>query len=107
MTSLEESLVQQQAISGIYLPEIECEIRSGDADWEVVATVQDSQGRKQNLSVSKGMVASSEGKNYLTVGIVQVDHLQRRALIELPHEADSGVNRLWAPFTAFRRESRA
>ena len=99
--------MQQQAIINTYLPEIECAIRSGDADWEVVATVQDVQGRRQNLSVSKGMVASSGGKSYLTVGIVQVDHLQRRALIELPHEADSGVNRLWAPFTAFRKESRS
>jgi hypothetical protein len=49
------------------------------------------------------MIARAGGKNYLSVGIVQVDHQGRRVLVELPREADSGVNRLWAPFSAFRR----
>jgi hypothetical protein len=86
-----------------YLPEIECQVRAGDADWELVVTVQDEKGRKQNLSVSKGMVSDTDGKHYLTVGVVQVDRPGRRVLVELPREADSGANRLWAPFSAFRK----
>jgi hypothetical protein len=38
------------------------------------------------------------------VGIVQLDHRNRKALIELPYEADPGVNRLWVPFASFRQE---
>jgi hypothetical protein len=95
--------MSEQATLPTYLPEIECQVEPGDADWEAVVTVQDENGRKQHLSVSKGMVTTSGGKHYLTVGVVQVDHPHRRVLIELPREADSGVNRLWAPFSAFRK----
>jgi hypothetical protein len=86
-----------------YLPEIECEVRNGNADWEVIVTVRDETGRKQNLSVSKGMVAAVGTKSYLAVGIVQIDHQGKRVLVELPTEADSGANRLWAPFSSFRK----
>ena len=94
---------EQAMLHTTYLPEIECRVRPGDAEWEIVVTVQDEKGRKQNLSVSKGTVTSFDGKDYLTVGIVQVDHAGQRVLIELPREADSGVNRLWAAFAAFRQ----
>jgi hypothetical protein len=90
-----------------YLPEIECEVQPGDADWEVVVAVKDEKDRQQYLSISKGMIARVGGKNYLPVGVVQVDHQGRRVLVELPREADSGVNRLWAPFSSFRRGGQA
>lgn len=93
---------EQATANIVYLPEIECEATAGDAAWEMIVTVQDEADNKQNLSVSKGMVTTSGGKNYLTVGVIQIDHGNRRALIELPREADSGVSRFWAPFNAFR-----
>ena len=46
---------------------------------------------------------------YLPVGIIQVDRVGCRVLIELPTEADSGVNRMWIPFETFllnKRRSR-
>ncbi len=86
-----------------YLPDVECQVRPGIADWEVIATVQDEKGRKQHVSVSKGIVTRVGDKNYLGVGIIEVDHHARRVLVELPNEADSGVRRLWAPFAAFRK----
>jgi hypothetical protein len=95
--------MSEQPTLTTYLPEIECEAEPGDADWEVVVGVKDEKGWEQFLSVSKGMVARVDGKNYLPVGIIQVDHPHRRVLVELPHEADNGVNRLWAPFSALRR----
>jgi hypothetical protein len=68
----------------------------------VVAGVKNEKGEKQFLSVSKGMIGQYRGKKYLAVGIVQVDHDRKRVLVELPREADSGVNRLWVPFSSFR-----
>src|SRR3954470_7114508 len=93
---------EQVTANAVYLPEIECEATERDAAWEMVVTVQDEAEKKQNLSVSKGMVTTSGGKNYLTAGVMQIDHGRRRVLIELPREADSGVSRFWAPFHAFR-----
>jgi len=57
------------------------------------------------MARSKNLAAAAGGKHYLAVGIVQLDYKQKRALIELPHEADSGANRLWVPFSSFRQES--
>ena len=88
-----------------YYPQVECEARPGDADWEVVVAVKDEKGRRQFLSVSKGMVAKENGKTYLAIGVVEVDSRTRRVLIELPHESDSGVSRLWVPFDSFRPRS--
>jgi hypothetical protein len=85
-----------------YSPEIACQVRAGDADWEVVVTVEDEDGRKQHLSVSKGMVDSDKDRNWLGIGVVQIDYPRKRVLVELPVEADSGANRLWMPFSSFR-----
>jgi hypothetical protein len=102
---LEEERMPQQtrAVNATYLPEVECKVRTGDADWERIAAVKDEKGREQYLTVSKGLLSTSGGKTYLSVGIVQVDHGGRRVLIELPVEADSGVRRLWVSFGSFRR----
>jgi hypothetical protein len=93
----------EQTVSPIsYYPQVECEARKGDADWELVVAVKDEQGHKQFLSVSNGMVVKENAKTYLAIGIVQVDPRGRRVLIELPQESDAGVNRLWVPFNSFR-----
>ena len=88
-----------------YYPEVECEARKGDADWEVVVGVTDEKGRKQFLSVSDGMIAEEEGKTFLAIGVVEVDSRNGRVLIELPQESDSGVSRLWVPLRSFRQRS--
>ena len=41
------------------------------------------------------LTPGKEGRFYLTVGIVYWDPKTKAVLIELPHEADSGANRLW------------
>jgi hypothetical protein len=93
----------EQTIQATYLPQIECEVEEGIAGWDSVVTVKDVNGRAQTLSVSKGMVNEENGRHYLPIGIVKVDYAQRRVLIELPSEADSGTSRLWAPFGSFRK----
>jgi len=88
-----------------YLPEVECSIAAGFREGELAVSVPDETGKRQNLRVNKNLVASEGGKHYLAVGIVQLDYKHKRALIELPHEADSGANRLWVPFSSFRQGS--
>jgi hypothetical protein len=42
---------------------------------------------------------------YLPVGVINVDYRNKRVLIELTIEADSGANRMWMPIDSFRIES--
>jgi len=84
-----------------YLPEVECEVQDGLLDTQVIG-VPDEKGNKQFFRLGKGAVTELEGKIYVPVGIVQLDYRARRALIELPQEADSGVRRIWVPFVRFR-----
>jgi hypothetical protein len=86
-----------------YLAEVLCEISvpNGILDTQVVG-VPDVDGNRQFLRVGKGMVTEEGGKTYLPVGIVELDRKSRKALVELPLEADSGFRRLWVPFDNFR-----
>jgi hypothetical protein len=86
-----------------YLPEVECvvTVENGLVDTQVVK-VPDEENKYQFLRVGKGIVVRDDGKSYLPVGVVQLDHRGKRALVELPQEADSGVRRLWVPFARFR-----
>lgn len=93
----------EQVTQNTYLPEIECEVGDKVGDWGVTVAVQDENQHRQHLSVSQGLITEDAGKNYLSVGVVRVDYPNRRVLVELPQEADSGVGRLWVPFEAFRR----
>ena len=89
----------------IYLPQAECEVTNPNALFgtEIVG-VPDEHGNRQFLRVGKGFVMRDNGKTYLPIGIVDLDRKGKRALIELPHEADSGVTRLWVPFEKFRQK---
>jgi hypothetical protein len=84
-----------------YRPEVRCELSEGFRDTEVTVCVRDETGFRQFMQVSRAMVNSYDGKTYLPVGIIEVDRKARRALIELPTEADSGVNRMWMRFDSF------
>jgi hypothetical protein len=86
-----------------YLPEVECDVTVTDGirDTQVVA-VPDETGNRQFLRVGKGTVVQAGGKTYLPIWVVQLDNKGRRALVELPQEADSGTRRLWVPFARFR-----
>ena len=87
-----------------YLPEVLCDVSPGIRDDEVTVSVADMKGNKLFLQVGKGFVNSTDKGNYLPVGIVEVDRENARVLVELPHEADSGANRLWVPFQRVRQE---
>ncbi len=88
-----------------YLPEVECDVSPGLLPNQLGVGVTGEDGRTHSLLVGKGQVAHVGGKHYLAVGIVELDYRLKRALIELPTEADSGANRLWLPFKRFRPEA--
>jgi len=86
-----------------YLPEVECAVavENGLFDSQVVS-VPDEKDDKQFLRVGRGQVTTDGSKTYLPVAVVYLDTKGKRALVELPQEADSGTRRLWVPFARFR-----
>jgi hypothetical protein len=87
-----------------YLPDVECIVEPGPIPKLLSVGVPDEDNRYHYLRVGKGQVVEDGGKHYLFIGIVDIDYKNRRVLIELPDEADSGANRLWVPFARFRQE---
>ena len=72
------------------------EVGKGFKDSERTVGVKDVNGDKQFLRVPAGYLGRDEaGRFYLPVGIVGQDRKSTAVLIELPHESDSGANRLW------------
>ncbi len=84
------------------MTQLVCEISPGLRDSERTVVVRDVFGRKQFLRVENGFVASADAHWYLPVGIVGIDETKKLALVELPHEADSGVSRLWVRLADLR-----
>ena len=77
------------------MAEVICKTSPGLRDTEVTVAVEDVRGGRQYLRVERGFLTEEGAREYLPVGFVGVDETRRLALIELPHESDSGVNRLW------------
>ena len=72
-----------------------CDVSKGLRDSERTVAVRDLAGRRQFLRVEHDFRTKADGKWYLPVGVVHVSIKGKQVLIELPHEADSGANRLW------------
>jgi hypothetical protein len=62
---------------------------------EAVATFRDYRGRRHFLRVERDFLSQEGGHYYLPIGVVHVDLRTNLVLIELPHEAETGANRLW------------
>lgn len=89
----------------VYLPEVRCEISEGLTESDITVCVRDADGRDQFIHVLPSMVNWVGEIPYLPVGVINLDHRNSRVLIELPIEADSGVNRMWMPIDSFRIDS--
>ena len=75
---------------------IRCEsVADGLRDSEALAIFRDYQGRKHYLRVERDFLSAGNGDTFLPVGVVHVDARKKLVLIELPHEAETGANRLW------------
>jgi hypothetical protein len=70
-----------------------CEVQPGMASFARFAIVTDPNGQQESLQVNADFLTYDSGQAYLPVGVVYQD--RDRALIELPHQADSGTQRLW------------
>jgi hypothetical protein len=78
------------------MAQLRCEnISEGLRASEAVAVFRDYEGRRHFLRVERDFLSETNGKCYLPVGIVHVDPRTKLVLIELPHEAETGANRLW------------
>jgi hypothetical protein len=62
-------------------------------------TVQDVQGHSELILVENDFLTVEGGKTYLPVGVVFIDKERSVVLIEFPHEAITGGNRLWVRST--------
>jgi hypothetical protein len=72
------------------------QVSSGLRESERSVAVKDVYGRRQFLRVEADFLTPGQGgRQYITVGVVHVDPRTKVVLIELPHESDAGVNRLW------------
>jgi hypothetical protein len=74
---------------------VTCDVSSGLRESERTAAVKDVFERRHHLRVEDGYIASEGGRHYLPIGLVGLDDARGLALIELPHESDSGISRLW------------
>jgi hypothetical protein len=84
------------------MAQVICEVAPGLGDSEKTVTVRDIYGRRQFLRVEEGFLALADEKWYLPIGIVGIDSAKQLALVELPHESDGGISRLWVRLANLR-----
>jgi len=79
----------------IGMVQVLCEVTPGMRQTERTVSIQDIRGRKHFLRVEEDFIGYESGSAYLPIGVVGIDERKQLVLIELPHESDSGTNRLW------------
>jgi hypothetical protein len=62
---------------------------------ERAVTVRDVHGRGEVILVEHDFLAVRGEKTYLPVGVCSIDKEHDLVLVEFPHEAITGGNRLW------------
>lgn len=73
-----------------------CAVEDGLRPSEATVGVTGFDNRVEYLRVERSFIREIAGHPYLPVGLIQYDEQDPGvALIELPHEADSGANRMW------------
>jgi hypothetical protein len=78
------------------MAKLRCEnVTAGLRPSEAVAVLIDVRNRRHFIRVERDFLSDVRGAQYLPVGIVNVDPKSRLVLVELPHEAETGANRLW------------
>jgi hypothetical protein len=75
--------------------EVRCEISNGLRAAEATVAVADVHNHRQFLRVERDFLTALGDQWFLPIGVVYDDRHNPWVLIELPHEADSGANRLW------------
>lgn len=70
-------------------------LTDGLRDSEGVAEFEDAKGRRHFIRVERDFLWNDGGTYFLPVVVVDTDSTSGQVLIELPHEAETGANRLW------------
>ncbi len=70
-------------------------VSAGLRSSEIVAKFTDYNNRSHFIRVERDFVDQELGTTFLPVGVIHVDLKTKAVLVELPHEAETGVNRLW------------
>ena len=80
----------------LIMAKIRCDkVTEGLRKSEVLASFHDYRGRTHFIRVEQDFLSKEQDVHYLPVGIVHVDPKSKAILVELPHEAETGANRLW------------
>lgn len=75
---------------------IRCDkISEGLRASEAIASFTDIKGKTHFIRVERDFLSEQNGQFLLPVGIVHVHPKTQAVLVELPHEAETGANRLW------------
>jgi hypothetical protein len=78
------------------MPGVLCErIGPGMRPSERAVTVRDVRGHRETILVENDFLAVRDDRTYLPVGVVFIDRDRDTVLVEFPHEAITGGNRLW------------
>jgi hypothetical protein len=78
------------------MAKVRCEkVSEGLRASEALASLRDYHGRRHFIRVERDFLSEQAGHFYLPIGIVHTDPKTKAVLIELPHEAETGANRLW------------
>jgi hypothetical protein len=77
-----------------------CEVRPGSSDIVVSAGVRDIYNVPTYIWAPPDFIVRRNGQTYLPIGVVYKDRDKGVALIEFPHQADSGASRLWVPLAS-------
>lgn len=71
------------------------DVAPGMRSADVILTLVDYHGRRHYLQIEHDLLLRQNGETYVAVGFVHKDAETGAVLVELPHEAETGVNRLW------------
>jgi hypothetical protein len=78
------------------MPAVLCEqVAPGMRESERCVSVRDIRGRREWVLVEQDFLAVRDDKTWLPVGVIQIDREHNLALVEFPHEAATGGNRIW------------
>jgi hypothetical protein len=73
-----------------------CEkVSRGMREVDAIATIRDYHGRRHFLHIEKDFLTSQNSHWFLPVAFIHRDPPTGAILIEFPHEAETGVNRIW------------
>lgn len=70
-------------------------VTEGLRQSEAVASFSDYHGKKHFIRVERDFLIEDVGSFCLPVAVIRTDATTHASLIQLPHEAETGANRLW------------